>query len=262
MATTDKPRGRDFGVEGRVVIITGAGQGIGREYARQFAAAGAIPVVADLNPETAEQAVLEIITDGGRALAVATDVSDPASIANLVDRTMAAFGRIDILINNASNYSGLVPTPFDQIPLDTWNRVMNVNLTGSFLAAQAVVPHMRAAGWGRIINTSSASVPLGMKDHLHYVSAKAGIVGMTSAMARELGDQGITVNAILPGGVFTEGLRAIGTNESKMALIAAQCIPCEGEPMDLAGLAIFLSSPAAAFLTGQTIACDGGLTNW
>lgn len=255
-------RGRNFDMTGRVVIITGAGQGIGREYARQFGAAGAIPVIAELNPDSAKRVAAEVEEAGGNALAVATDVGDPASIQNLIDMTANRFGRIDVLVNNAAIFSNLKMKPFEQIPLDEWEKVLRVNITGCFLLARAVLPAMRQAGWGRIINITSAAVPTGTKNYLHYVTSKSALIGMTNSMARELGAQGITVNAVMPGGTFTEVPRETITAEGKARLLASQCIPREGVPMDLVGLVMFLASEASGFITGQTIACDGGLTHW
>ncbi|SHK10011.1 3-oxoacyl-[acyl-carrier protein] reductase [Pseudonocardia thermophila] len=254
-------RGRDFGVRDRVVVITGAGQGIGREYAREFAAAGAIPVLAEINGAAARNVAAEIEQAGGRSLVVETDVADPASTEAMVERVVAELGRVDALINNAAIFSSLQMRPFDQIPLDEWDAVLRVNVTGAFLCARAVVPHMKAAGWGRIVNIMSGSVPLGIRNYLHYVTSKSALVGMTNSLARELGADGITVNAVQPGGTFTEVPRNTVTPEGKAALIANQCIPREEVPMDLVGLVLFLCTPAAGFITGQTIACDGGLTH-
>ena len=244
------------------MIITGAGQGIGREYARQFAAAGAIPVIAEANATTAVAVAAEITAAGGSALAVPTDVSDPASVEAMVAAVTAAFGRIDVLINNAAIFTSLKIGPFEQIPFDEWERVMRVNVTGCYLNARAVLPSMRRAGWGRIINTTSSSVALGVKNYLHYVTSKSALIGMTNSMARELGPDGITVNAVQPGATFTEIPRETSTGGGKARLVASQCIPRGEVPMDLVGLASFLSTEAAAFITGQTIACDGGLTHW
>jgi len=253
-------RGRDFGVTDRVVIVTGAGQGIGREYARQFAAAGAIPIVAELNADAAARVVAEIEEAGGSALAVPTDVGDAGSVQALADTVLDRYGRIDVLVNNAAIFSTLKMRAFDEISLDEWDRVVRVNLTGCFLAARAVVGPMREAGFGRIINISSGSVFQGSPNYLHYVSSKSALVGMTRALATELGPQGITANCVQPGGTFTEIERETITEAGKARLLEMQAIHREEVPMDLVGLVIFLSSPAASFITGQTIAVDGGLT--
>lgn len=254
-------RGRDFDVAGRVVLITGGGQGIGREYARQFGAAGAIPVIADVNPESGANVAEEIRSAGGRALAVTTDVSDVDSVNELVRSALAEFGRVDALINNAAIFSSLTMRPFDDIPLDEWRAVLDVNITGTFLCARAVAPVMREAGWGRIINIASGAVPLGVPQYLHYVASKAAVAGLTNSLARELGPAGITVNAVQPGGTFTEVPRATVTDAGKARLIANQCIPREEIPADLAGIVLFLVSNASEFITGQTLVVDGGLTH-
>lgn len=255
-------RGRNFDLTGRVVIITGAGQGIGREYARQLAAAGAVPIVAEINEDNARRVVDEILASGGSAMAVHTDVADAASVADAVRSVMDAYGRIDGLVNNAGIFSTLKMREFTDIPLDEWDLVLRVNITGCFLMARAVAPVMKEQNWGRIINITSGSVPLGVKNYMHYVTSKSALIGMTNSMARELGAFGITVNAVQPGGTFTEVPRETVTEAGKAWLKQTQCIPREEVPMDLVGLVLFLNTEAAGFITGQTIACDGGLTHW
>ncbi|TGR22985.1 MULTISPECIES: glucose 1-dehydrogenase [unclassified Mesorhizobium] len=254
---------RNFSVQDRVVIVTGAGQGIGRELARQFAAAGAIPVIADLALENAKSVAKEITASGGKALPLAVDVAKKDSVGEMVAATLAKFGRVDVLINNASLFSNLAKRPFDQIPEAEWQRVMDVNINGVFFCASAVVGSMRKNRFGRIINISSDSVHRGTKNYLHYVTSKSALIGMTNSLARELGPEGITVNCIRPGTVATEvAERAASlTPEVRQRSIDLQCIPRTIVPSDLAGLAMFLSTPAASFITGQTIACDGGYTH-
>jgi 3-oxoacyl-[acyl-carrier protein] reductase len=253
---------RDFSVAGRVVIVTGAGQGIGRELSRQFAAAGASVIIADISRENADRVQQEITSTGGKAFAVATDIGDRASIEALVETVLRKLGRIDVLINNAAVFATLNKRPFWEIPLEEWTRVLHVNVTGVFLATCAVLPSMRDRNWGRIIHISSDAVPKGVPNYLHYVSSKSAIIGMTNAMARELGPHGITVNCIRPGGVITEVDRVVNpTMERRIAQLSEQCIPRGMVASDLAGLALFLSTPAASFMTGQTIACDGGMTH-
>jgi 3-oxoacyl-[acyl-carrier protein] reductase len=253
-------RGLDFSVADRVVVVTGAGQAIGREYARQFAAAGAISVIADINESAARNVLAEIETSGGTGLAVPTDVSDPDSVRALADTVIERYGRIDVLINNAAIFSTLKMRPFDEIPLDEWDRVLQVNITGCYLMARAMVGPMRAAGWGRIINVSSDAVVQGAPNYLHYVSSKSALLGMTRAMATELGGFGITANTVFPGATFTEIPRETITEEGKARVIASQCIQRPQVPTDLVGLVVFLCTEAASFITGQGIAVDGGLT--
>ncbi|MCZ8259627.1 MAG: SDR family NAD(P)-dependent oxidoreductase [Beijerinckiaceae bacterium] len=253
---------RDFGVKDRVVIITGAGQGIGREFARQFAAAGAIVIVADQNLEKAQRVETEITSASGRGLAIAVDIGDRVSLDAMVSDVLARYGRIDTLISNAAIFASLQKKPFDEIPLEEWNQVLHVNITGTFLSICAVLPVMKAQKWGRIITISSNSVKKGVMNYLHYVTSKSAIIGMTNAIAREVGAFGITVNCIRPGAVATEVERAVNTTaERRVAQMKEQCIPRGMVPPDLVGLAMFLSTPASGFITGQTIACDGGMTH-
>ncbi|HZL31778.1 MAG TPA: 3-oxoacyl-ACP reductase family protein [Pseudolabrys sp.] len=244
----------------RVVIITGAGQGIGRAFAQAFGMAGARVVIAERNEVKAASVAAEVMNAGGEALAVTTDVSDEASIAEMIEVVTDDYGRIDVLINNAGIFSTLEMRPFDQIPLEEWERVLRVNLTGPFLCARAVLPAMRQAKWGRIINMASGAVRLGRPNYLHYIATKSALIGMSLSMARELGPDNITVNAILPGATFTEIERKTVTPAQKERIVASQCIPRPEVPEDLVGAALFLASEASSFVTGQSINLDGGVT--
>ncbi|MBX6327879.1 MAG: 3-oxoacyl-ACP reductase FabG [Pseudolabrys sp.] len=248
------------GLTDRVIIITGAGQGIGRVLAKAFALAGARVVIADVNEAKGLAVRNEITRSGGQALAIATDVADEASIKSMVATVEMQYGRIDVLINNAAIFSTLEMRPFDQIPLEEWERVLRVNLTGPFLCARAVLPAMRKAQWGRIINIASGAVRLGRPNYLHYIATKAALAGMSLSMARELGPDNITVNAILPGATFTEIERKTVSPEQKQRIISMQCIPRAETPEDLVGAALFLASEASAFVTGQSLNLDGGVT--
>ena len=253
---------RDFSVEGRVVIITGAAQGIGRELARQFAAAGAFAVVADLDIDKADSVVKEIQDAGGVGLAIKVNVADELSVAAMVDNVIDEWGRIDVLINNASIFASIEKGPFDEIPVAQWEHVLKVNVTGSYLCVRAVAAHMRTAGFGRIINISSDAVTRGTVNYLHYVTSKSALIGMTNSLARELGGYGITVNCVRPGSVATEVERTVNpTAEVRNRAASLQCIPRGMVPTDLVGIMFFLATPASAFVTGQTIACDGGYTH-
>jgi len=247
-----------FDITDRIVIITGAGQGIGRSCAHAFAEAGAIPIVAELNGQNAHKVASEIEANGGKSLAVQTDVGDEKSVAAMVTRTLDTFGRIDVLINNAALFSVLPRRGFEDIPLDEWNRVMHVNITGSYLCARAVTPAMREAGQGRIINISSGTVPQGKTGLMHYVTSKAAIVGMTRVMARELGDDNINVNAVMPGYTETEVEHAGISDVGRQAVQNIRILKRREIPDDLIGTLVFLASPASSFITGQSIACCGG----
>ncbi len=253
---------RDFGVADRVVVITGAGQGIGRELARQFAAAGAIVAIADLDLARAQAVAGEIMSAGGRALSLQVDVGDKASVDAMAQAILAAHGRIDVLVNNAAIFATLNKRAFDEIPLGEWEQVMRVNVTGVYLTACAVAPAMRAAGWGRIINISSTAVPRGVVNYLHYVTSKSALIGMSNSLARELGPHGITVNCIRPGSTATEVDRTHNpTIEFRTRLLDQQCLRRGQMPEDMVGMVMFFATPAAGFVTGQTIAVDGGLTH-
>jgi 3-oxoacyl-[acyl-carrier protein] reductase len=251
----------DPSLHGRVAIVTGAGQGIGRVFAKALAAAGAKAVIAERNADKAHGVAAEIVAGGGDALAIRTDVADPHSVEKMAAEVDARWGRIDILVNNAGIFSTLEMRPFDQIPLEEWDEVLRVNVTGPFLCARAVLPAMRRAGWGRVINMASAAVTMGRPNYLHYITSKAALVGMSRSMARELGAEGITVNSILPGATFTEIERKTVTPQQKERIIAQQCVPRPEVPEDLVGMLLFLASDASAFVTGQALTVDGGCTH-
>ncbi|MCZ6454149.1 MAG: glucose 1-dehydrogenase [Alphaproteobacteria bacterium] len=245
-------------VTDRVIVITGAGQGIGRAYAHHFADNGAIPVIADIDGENGARVAAEVEAAGGRALAVQADVTSPGSVAAMVDTTLSAYGRLDVLINNAAIFVTLGRRPFEDIPLEEWRQVMDVNITGCFICASAVIPQMRKAGWGRIINISSSTVPQGIPYFLHYVTSKSALIGMSRAMAREVGSDGITVNTVLPGMIETEMENVGRTDEGRQHVIGAQSLKRQQTPEDMVGTLLFLASPASGFMTGQSLCVDGG----
>jgi 3-oxoacyl-[acyl-carrier protein] reductase len=244
-------------LDGRVAIVTGAGQGIGRAFAHRFAQEGARVVIADVNAETAERTAGEI---GETALAVRTDVTDPASARAAVDATVERFGRVDVLLNNASIFATLRMRPFWEIPLEEWDALLRVNLTGVFVCCQAVAGPMRAQADGRIINISSSTVLMGRANYAHYVASKAGVQGLTRALASELGPEGVTVNAIMPGSVETEVPRETVSPEQAKAIVGAQALRRRLRPEDIVGTAVHLASEDGAMITGQTIVVDGGLS--
>jgi len=246
-------------VEDRVVIVTGAGSGIGRAYAKHFAAHGAIPVIAEINGQNGTKVAGEITAEGGKALAVQTDVSDEESVAETVARAMEEYGRIDVLINNAAIFSTISRSPFEEISREDWTRVLDVNVIGSWICAKLVTKHMEAGGYGRIINISSSTVPVGLPLLMHYVTSKAAVVGMTRCMASELGERGITCNAILPGMTDSEVEYVGRTDASISAVLSMQKLKRIEEASDLVGTALFLASPASGFMTGQSLLVDGGM---
>ena len=250
-----------FSVADKVVVITGAGQGIGRTFAKSFASAGAKVVIAERNVDSARAVEAEIAAGNGHAAVVETDVADADSVAALGAAVDRLFGRADVLINNAAIFSTLEMRPFDQIPLAEWEQVLRVNVTGPFLCARAVLPLMRRNRSGRIINMASGAATLGRPNYLHYITSKAALEGMTRSMARELGADGITVNAVLPGATYTEIPRKTVTPEQKGRIVAMQCIPRPQVPEDLVGVVLFLASDASAFITGQALNVDGGATH-
>jgi 3-oxoacyl-[acyl-carrier protein] reductase len=247
----------------KVAIVTGSGQGIGKAYARGFAREGAKVVIAELNSETAKQTEAEICKDGGRALAVVTDVSSEESTREMVKRVIGEFGRIDILLNNAA-HPPLPKKPWYEYTAEDWQKPLSVDLLGCFLCAKAVFPSMKAQRSGRIINVSSSTVlgNSGSGLRLPYVSAKAGVIGFTRALARQVGEYGINVNAIMPGSTLTERVKQRKSTDDIDRYISQRCLRRAGQPEDLMGIAIFLASEDSSFITGQAILVDGGRGMW
>jgi NAD(P)-dependent dehydrogenase (short-subunit alcohol dehydrogenase family) len=247
-------------LDGRVGIITGAAQGIGREYALAAAAEGASVVVADISDP--RSVVGEIEGAGGAALAVTVDVASQESTEALAAATLERFGQVDFLVNNAAIYAGLASKAFTDIEADEWDRVMAVNLRGPFLCCRAVAPHMVERGSGKIVNISSATALAGVPGLLHYVTSKGGVIGFTRALARELGPAGINVNTISPGLTMSEGTKSLqrnsGTVEGVDPIIPFKSIQRAQLPQDLVGAMLFLVSSDADYITGQVINVDGG----
>jgi 3-oxoacyl-[acyl-carrier protein] reductase len=241
-------------LSGRLAVVTGAGQGLGRAFAARLQAEGARVIVADLDGVKAKAVADEL---GHSVFAETVDVSDEASVAALAERC-GALGTVDVLVNNASIFSTLEMRPFDEIPVPEWNTVLAVNVTGAYLCSRAFVAGMRTVGYGKIVNISSATVFIGRPFYLHYVTSKAAVIGMTRAMATELGPDGIRVNAVTPGATQTEVPRKSVTPEQAERIIAAQAIKRREVPGDVVGTVAFLASPDSDFITGQTINVDGG----
>ncbi|MBI2319088.1 MAG: 3-oxoacyl-ACP reductase FabG [Betaproteobacteria bacterium] len=242
----------------RVAIVTGSGQGLGRTFVRHFAAQGAIPVIAEINGDAAAALQEELQAQGRRALAVRTDVTDPVSVAAMVERTLAEFGRIDVLVNNAAMLQHLTMGPFWELSPEEWRRTIDVSITGTFLCSRAVVPAMQKARWGRIVNLSSTIAVSGRPNYLHYTACKSSMLGMTKAMARALGEWNITVNALLPGTTKTDTERTSAQGDHFERAMREQSIQRLAEMSDHASVILFLCSDDAGFVTGQSLICDGG----
>lgn len=241
-------------LEDQVAIVTGAAQGLGRAFCAKLAAEGARIVAADLNLDGATATALEI---GGDAMALQVDVSKEADTFKMAEATWARCGRIDILVNNAGIYQGLTRKTFDEIPMDEWERVMAVNLKGPWLCARAVIPTMKKQRRGKIINISSATFFSGSPLMAHYVTSKGGVIALTRAMAKEVGEYGICVNAIAPGFTLTEASRSLRSDAETYAVDRGAIRRAE-QPEDLVGTVAFLASSESDFITGQTIIVDGG----
>ena len=244
----------------RVIIVTGGAQGIGRAYSEGLAREGAKVVVADIDAAAAEEVVQALGEDGKDALAVVTDVSQPEATEKMARLTVERFGRIDGLINNAAIYQrpAISRVPFDQIPVEEWDRLMAVNLRGMFLCCRAVAPYMREQGSGKIINISSGTVSFGSPLMAHYVTSKAGVIGLTRALARELGEHNINVNAVAPGLTLSMDDSDVITMAQNERRLEARCLKRSEVPEDLVGTIIFLCSSDSDFIAGQTLAVDGG----
>ncbi|MFC5590296.1 SDR family NAD(P)-dependent oxidoreductase [Sporosarcina soli] len=245
-------------LDGKVALVTGAGQGIGKVYAKRLANEGAKVVIADINYENAKKVEEEIRGNNQEALAIEVNVIDENQINKMTKKIVETYERIDILVNNAAMFSTIKLKPFEEISDDEWDRVVDINLKGIFMCCKAIVPVMKEQKSGRIINISSATVLMGKPHYIHYVSSKAGVIGLSRSLAREVGDYNITVNTIAPGYTTTEVPRGTITEEVKNEILKGQCIKRFAEPEDLAGLVAFLSSDDASYITGQMINVDGG----
>lgn len=249
-----------FSLTEKVAIVTGAGgrgNSIGRAYAFGLANAGASVVVADLNEAGARAVADEIAATGGKTLAIGVDISDPASVAKMAQAATHAFGGVDILVNNAAMMAELQYTPAIRVPIDEWNQVLAVNLTGALNCAQAVVGMMVERGGGRIINAVSGGA---FPAQSVYGVSKLALVGLTTTLATELGGQNITVNAIAPGNTMSDAGKGLTPLDSsfrkKMDMNVVMRV--EGQPDELVGTLLLLASSAGSWITGQVINVDGG----
>ena len=243
-------------MQGKVAIVTGAAQGIGRAIAEGLADAGARIVVADL--QGAEEAASSF-ADG---IGITADVADENDVQRLVDEVVERCGTVDILVNNAGVYASLEMRPFEQIPLEEWRKVMDVNVASMFLMCRAVVPVMRARGGGKIVNISSGTPFRGVPFLLHYVTSKGAIVALTRALAKELGKDQVLVNCVAPGFTMSAGVEAHPEVVEKLrdVSVSARTLQRDQVPQDVVGAVVFLCGPGSDFITGQSIVIDGGQT--
>jgi len=251
-------------LDGRVVILTGGAKGIGRHYARALAAEGARLMIADIADGKEVAAELSRQYGANSAASSVTDVSDEGAVNALVAKTLERFGKIDILVNNAALFAPLQEQKFTEIDVALWDRVMAINVRGVFLMAKHVAPHMIAQKYGKIINISSGTVARGIPLFSHYVSSKGAVTAFTRAISRELGEYNICVNNLAPG--FTLSDSVINENpqhleHSRAPSIVRRALKRDEFPEDLLGALVFLASAESDFVTGQTIAVDGGATN-
>jgi len=241
---------------GKVAIVTGGAQGIGRAIAAGLAAEGARVVIADLR--RAEEAAAELPEGVG----LTVDVASEEDTVRMAEEAVERCGGIDVLVNNAGLYASLAMRPFTEIPLEEWRRVMDVNVASMFLTCRAVVPRMRERGGGRIVNISSGTPFRGVPLLLHYVTSKGAIVAFTRALAKELGADGVLVNCVAPGFTLSDGVRENPQviEQLRDVSVSARTIRRDQQPEDVVGAVVYLAGPGSSFVTGQTIVIDGGQT--
>jgi NAD(P)-dependent dehydrogenase (short-subunit alcohol dehydrogenase family) len=250
-------------ISDRIAIVTGGAAGIGATYTAALVEAGATVYVADIADGGTLTATLTA-KGPGRAHHVRTDVGDEDAVRSLVDTVVDAEGRIDILVNNAALFATLPPVSYDKIDAALWERVLRVNLTGTFLMCKHVGPHMAARGRGRIVNIGSGTSLKGHPGMAHYVASKGAITGLTRTLARELGEHGVGVNTLSPGFTLSDTLVAGNpalVGAAKVPSVATRSLHEDMYPRDLVGALLFLVSEDSAFVTGQTLLVDGGQLN-
>lgn len=245
-------------LENRRIIVTGAASGIGRAIALSLAGRGAAVAAADV--KAPHDTVEAIRSAGGSAIGLAADVTDAQQVQAMVDGCIGDLGGLDGLVNNAGMYSSIVPRPFEQIDIDEWRRLFEVNVFGLMRCCQAVVPHMRANGGGRIVNIISGTPFKGIPFMLHYVASKGAVLGITRSLARELGPANILVNGVAPGFTLSEGVMDNPVQLDKLREISrnARSLARDQVPQDVVGAVGFFMSGGASFITGQTLLVDGG----
>ena len=247
-----------MGRKKKVVIITGGGHGIGKNFAYGLAAEGARVVLAEADYGACQEVAAKIMEGGGEALALHTDVTSEESVKEMANKVIQTYGAIDVLVNNAAIFSTLKMKPLEDIEVDEWDRAMSVNLRGMFLAVKAVIPQMKKQNSGKIINISSTTVFSGAPYFIHYVTSKAGIIGFTRAAAKELGPFGIAVNVITPGLTETDETKNVIPKERFKTVKDLRAFKRSQKPEDILGPLSFLISEKSNFITGQIINVDGG----
>ena len=247
-------------LEDRVAIVTGGGHGIGKAYAVRLASEGAKIVTAELDEKAGQAVAQELNAAGHQAIAIRTDVADPDSVEKMAAAAVARFGRIDILVNNAAIFATIPMSrsPFDQITIDEWDRMMSVNVKGAWLASKAVIPQMRQQAYGKIINISSSTSIKGSPSRIHYVTSKAAILGFTKTLANEVGKDNICVNCIAPGSTLSEESPDEGILKMRGEAASVRALKRVQTPDDLTGAILFFASADSDFITGQTLVVDGG----
>jgi NAD(P)-dependent dehydrogenase (short-subunit alcohol dehydrogenase family) len=243
---------------GRVIVITGAGRGLGRAYAERLAMEGAHVAVADIDVSTGSETTRKLSESGADAFFVQTDVASEASTMSMAGRVLEKWGRIDGLIANAGWANSVGGASYNEISIDQWDRMMQVNVRGTWLTCRAVAPHMQSRKQGSIVTVSSDTTMWGSPKLLHYVTSKGAVEAFTRAMARELGSDGVRINCVAPGLLNNEATSGVPAVKREWN-IQNRAIQREGSPIDLVGLVSFLLSDDASFITGQVIVADGGL---
>ena len=243
-------------VKNKVAIITGSAQGMGKAFALRLAKEGAKVTLCDILD--CEPAAQEIAAAGGEALALKIDVTNEQDTVEMAKRTTEYFGSIDILVNNAAIFGGIEMRPFEEIPANEWEKIMAVNLKGMFLCSKAVAPYMKKQKKGKIVNIASGVAFSGLPLFLHYTTSKGGVVSLTRALARELGEFGINVNAVAPGMVWTEATQAMVPEEFAQENVKKQCIKKVVQPEDVASAVLFFASEESDLIAGQVLLVNGG----